>query len=89
MVTERIEINTSLFLKSTDTAFVLLHHIIEQMPYPGGLWYGDKLNKDKLLDVMDISEASLNRLIGALKKKEILMRIEKAKYTLNKSLILS
>lgn len=69
---------------SSDTALVLLQHIIYQIPSANDLWYADKINKKELLKYYSVS--NLDRLIKVLAQRNILIRVKRGVYSLNHSM---
>ena len=76
------------FLLASDCLHLkVLYHIITDIKYDANPWYADIENKEKIMNKLDISLATMNRQLAKLKSTKILVLEAKGKYKLNLNML--
>jgi len=78
-----IEIDTSIFLLSTDKTLHTLFYIIQQINININEWEASKENKKELTSLLSTTASTLDKHLSSLRERGILERNKRGLYTLN------
>jgi hypothetical protein len=82
MVLVYLDVKDSILLKSNDTSFHALYHILFQMDLVNNTWYADRINKQEICSKLSIGAPALEKIIKSLRDREILIPVHRGKYKL-------
>jgi DNA-binding IclR family transcriptional regulator len=84
MITVYLDTKDSVLLKSKDKTFHVLFYILNQADAEHNTWYADKVHKEKIIEVLNISPTTLDKHIASLKERRLIFPTgSRGKYRLN------
>lgn len=89
MIVTHLDLENNILLKSNDTSYHVLFHIMKQMNIESNIWYADKINKEQIANKLNLSIASINKIVVSLYRRELILILENRKrglYKLNEEL---
>jgi predicted transcriptional regulator len=86
MILVHLDTNDSILLLCNDKSFHALYYIIKQMDLDTNIWYADKINKTTIANKLEISLASLEKMIASLKRNNLIRPTSRGIYQLTKLL---
>jgi DNA-binding transcriptional regulator LsrR (DeoR family) len=86
MILVHLDTNDSILLLCNDKSFHALYYIIKQMDLNTNIWYADKINKTTIANKLEISLASLEKMIASLKRNNLIRPTSRGIYQLTELL---
>jgi predicted transcriptional regulator len=86
MILVHLDTNDSILLLCNDKSFHALYYIIKQMDLDTNIWYADKINKTTIANKLEISLASLEKMIASLKRNNLIRSTSRGIYQLTELL---
>jgi DNA-binding transcriptional regulator LsrR (DeoR family) len=86
MILVHLDTNDSILLLCNDKSFHALYYIIKQMDLDTNIWYADKINKTTIANRLEISLASLEKMIASLKRNNLIRPTSRGIYQLTELL---
>lgn len=86
MILVHLDTNDSILLLCNDRSFHALYYIIKQMDLDTNIWYADKINKTTIANKLEISLASLEKMIASLKRNNLIRPTSRGIYQLTELL---
>jgi DNA-binding transcriptional regulator LsrR (DeoR family) len=86
MILVHLDTNDSILLLCNDKSFHALYYIIKQMDLDTNIWYADKINKTTIANKLEISLASLEKMIASLKRNNLIRPTSRGIYQLTELL---
>jgi predicted transcriptional regulator len=86
MILVHLDTNDSILLLCNDKSFHALYYIIKQMDLDTNIWYADKINKTTIANKLEISLASLEKMIASLKRNNLIRPTSRGVYQLTELL---
>ena len=86
MILVHLDTNDSILLLCNDRSFHALYYIIKQMDLDTNIWYADKINKTTIANRLEISLASLEKMIASLKRNNLIRPTSRGIYQLTELL---
>lgn len=83
MIIAHLDVQDSLLLKSNDRSFHALYHIMSQMNKETNEWYADNTNKTAICNCLSISRPALEKMIGSLKSRGIIISIKRGLFMIS------
>lgn len=82
-----LDTKDSILLLSKDRAFNVLYYVLNQTDTERNIWYADKIHKQRIMNKLDISPATLDKHIKSLKDRKLIISESRGRYRINTQIL--
>ena len=87
MISVYLDTKDSVLLLSKDHSFHILYYIINQSDSERNIWFADIINKEKIIEKLQISPSSLDKHLKSLVDRKLILKDgSRGRYKLNMSI---